>query len=111
MVFAVKIDHRVVPGDYVNKIFGFAFLYICFIIGGAFLLTFSGQSISEAFCYAAANISNLGPSPLINSMGANLDYALLPPLAKWTLMTLMLAGRLEIFALLAIVSPSYWRRR
>jgi trk system potassium uptake protein TrkH len=44
-------------------------------------------------------------------MGANLDYALLPPLAKWTLMTLMLAGRLEIFALLAIVSPSYWRRR
>lgn len=111
VVFAVKIDHRVVPGDYVNKIFGFAFLYICFIIGGAFLLTFSGQSISEAFCYAAANISNLGPSPLINSMGANLDYALLPPLAKWTLMTLMLAGRLEIFALLAIVSPSYWRRR
>lgn len=111
VVFTVKIDHRVVPGEYVNKIFGFVFLYICFIIGGAFVLTFSGQSIADAFCLAAANISNLGPSPLINSLGANLDYALLPPLAKWTLMALMLAGRLEIFALLAIVSPSYWRRR
>lgn len=111
VVFSVKIDHKVVAGDYVNKIFGFVFLYICFIIGGAFMLTFSGQGIADAFCYAAANISNLGPSPLINSLGANLDYAMLPSLAKWTLMALMLAGRLEIFALLAIVSPSYWRSR
>jgi trk system potassium uptake protein TrkH len=60
---------------------------------------------------AAANISNLGPSPLINSLGASLDYALLPTLSKWVLIILMLAGRLEIFALLAIVSPSYWKRR
>lgn len=111
VVFSVKIDHKVVPGDYVNKIFGFVFLYICFIIGGAFVLTFSGSSITDAFCLAAANISNLGPSPLINSLGASLDYAALPTLAKWTLMVLMLAGRLEIFALLAIVSPAYWRRR
>lgn len=111
VVFSVKIDHKVVPGEYVNKIFGFVFLYICFIIGGAFVLTFSGSSIADAFCLAAANISNLGPSPLINSLGASLDYAALPDLAKWTLMTLMLAGRLEIFALLAIVSPAYWRRR
>lgn len=111
VVFSVKIDHKVVPGEYVNKIFGFVFLYICFIIGGAFLLTLSGSGIADAFCMAAANISNLGPSPLINSMGASLDYALLPATAKWTLMALMLAGRLEIFALLAIVSPSYWRRR
>ena len=111
VVFTVKIDHKVVPSDYVNKIFGFVFLYICFIIGGAFVLTFSGSSIADAFCMAAANISNLGPSPLINSLGASLDYAALPDLAKWILMILMLAGRLEIFALLAIVSPSYWKRR
>lgn len=111
VVFTVKIDRQVVPGHYVNKIFGFVFLYICFVIAGAFMLTLCGSSIADAFCMAAANISNLGPSPLINSMGANLDYAMLPTVAKWTLMVLMLAGRLEIFALLAIVSPSYWKRR
>lgn len=111
VVFTIKIDHKVVPSDYVNKIFGFLFLYLCFIIAGAFLLTLSGSSIAEAFCMASANISNLGPSPLINSLGANLEYASLPLLSKWTLMMLMLAGRLEIFALLAIVSPSYWKRR
>ncbi|MBP3762649.1 MAG: TrkH family potassium uptake protein [Bacteroidales bacterium] len=111
VVFTVKIDRKVVPGEYVNKIFGFVFLYICFIIGGAFLLTLCGSGIAEAFCLAAANISNLGPSPLINSLGASLDYALMPTAAKWVLIALMLAGRLEIFALLAIVSPSYWRLR
>ncbi len=111
VVFTIKIDHKVVPSDYVNKIFGFLFLYLCFIIGGAFLLTLSGSSIADAFCLSSANISNLGPSPLINSLGANLEYASLPLLSKWTLMALMLAGRLEIFALLAIVSPAYWKRR
>ena len=111
VVFSVKIDRKVVPTDYVNLIFGFLFLYLCFIIGGAFLLTFSGSSIAEAFCLAAANISNLGPSPLINGMGASIEYAMMPNLAKWTLMILMLAGRLEIFTLVAVVSPSYWKRR
>ncbi len=110
-VFAIKIDRRVVPGDYVNKIFGFVFLYICFITGGAFLLTIGGSSISESFCLSAANISNLGPSPLINTLGASLDYAALPTLSKWTLMVLMLAGRLEIFALLAMFTPAYWRKK
>ena len=110
-VFVVKIDHKPVPPDYVNKIFGFMFLYICFILAGAFLLTFGGSSIPEAFCLAAANISNLGPSPLINSLGASLDYVALPALSKWTLIVLMLAGRLEIFALLAVFIPVYWKRR
>ncbi len=108
-VFTIKIDSKVVPAEYVNKIFGFVFLYICFIIVGAFMLTLGGSSIADAFCMAAANISNLGPSPLINSLGASLDYAALPVLSKWTLMVLMLAGRLEIFALLAIFTPAYWR--
>lgn len=111
VVFSVKIDRRVVASDYVNRIFGFVFLYLCFIIGGAFVLTLCGSGIADAFCLSAANISNLGPSPLINGLGASIEYSLMTPLAKYTLMILMLAGRLEIFALLAVVSPSYWKRR
>ena len=110
-VFTIRIDNQVVPSEYVNKIFGFVFLYILFIIFGAFALTLGGSGIADSFCLAAANISNLGPSPLINTMGANLEYAMLPVGSKWTLMVLMLAGRLEIFALLAIVTPAYWKKR
>lgn len=110
-VLSVRIDRQTVPSDYVNKIFGFVFLYILFIIGGAFALTLCGIGIADAFCVAAANISNLGPTPIVGAAGAGLYYTMLPTAAKWILMILMLAGRLEIFALLAILSPSYWKRR
>ncbi len=109
-VFHVKINREVVETEYINKVFAFVFLYIVFIAGGAFVLTLCGSNIPAAVCMAAANISNLGPSPLINSLGASLDYSLLPALSKWTLTVLMLAGRLELFALIAIFSPAYWRR-
>lgn len=101
-VFCVKVDDMVVDDEYNNKVFAFVFLYITFALGGAFVLTLCGCSLPESVCMAAANIGNLGPSPLINNLGANLDYAMLPSLAKWVLMFLMLAGRLEIFALMAL---------
>lgn len=109
-VFHVKVNHEVVETEYINKVFAFVFLYIVFIAGGAFVLTLCGSNIPESVCMAAANISNLGPSPLINSLGASLDYSMLPVLSKWTLIILMLAGRLELFALIAIFSPAYWKR-
>ena len=109
-VFVVTMDEHRIDDDYINKIFGFVFMYIMFIVLGAFVLTITGLSIPTAVCVAATNIANLGPSPLIDMMGAQFDYASLMPLAKWTLIALMLVGRIEIFAILAIFSPAYWRR-
>lgn len=109
-IFRVKVNGEVVSHEYINKIFAYIFLYIVFIVGGAFVLTLCGSSIPDAVCMAAANISNLGPSPLINNLGGSLDYSLLPDLGKWTLTVLMLAGRLELFALIAIFSSAYWKR-
>lgn len=108
-VFRVKVNGEVVEDSYIHKIFAFVFLYIAFIVAGAFVLTLCGTNIPEAVCMAAANVSNLGPSPLINNLGGSLDYSLLPAVGKLTLVVLMLAGRLEIFALVAVFSPSYWR--
>ena len=110
-IYRVKLNGQLVEKDYISKVFAFVFLYIVFIVAGGFVLTICGCSIPDAICMAAANISNLGPSPLINSLGGSLNYALLPALAKWILAVLMLAGRVELFALLAIVSPAYWRIR
>lgn len=109
-VFSVKIDDTRIPDEYINKIFAFVFLYISFIIGGAFVLTLCGLEIPTAVCVAATNMANLGPSPLINNLGADFDYCTLLPFAKWTLIVLMLVGRIEIFAIIAIFSPAYWRR-
>ena len=100
-VFRVKMDGQVVENNYINKIFAFVFLYIASIAIGAFVLTICGCTIPDATCMAAANIGNLGPSPLINNLGGSLDYSTLPSLGKWTLTLLMLSGRLEIFAVAA----------
>ncbi|MCQ2278060.1 MAG: TrkH family potassium uptake protein [Bacteroidales bacterium] len=108
-VFSVTIDDTRISDDYINKIFGFVFMYVMFIVGGGFVLTICGLDIPTAVCVSAANIANLGPSPLIDVLGANFDYVTLVPLAKWTLIVLMLVGRIEIFAIIALFSPAYWR--
>ena len=110
-VLSVKVNGKVVEDSYVIRIFSFIFLYLLFVAVGAFVLTICGSDIPNAFCMAAANIGNLGPSPVINSLGANLDYVQLQPVAKWTMMVLMLAGRIEIFAIVSILLPAYWRRK
>ena len=110
VVFTVRIDKNIISDEYINKIFAFVFMYFLFIVGGSFILTLCDLTIPQAVCMAAANISNLGPTPILGEVGAHITYAALPAVAKWTLILLMLVGRVEIFAILAIVSPAYWRR-
>lgn len=110
LVRVVKVNGAMIPNEYVGKVFAFVFLYLCFVVGGAFVLTLCGVDIPNAMCMAAANISNLGPSTLLNNLGGSIDYASLMGVGKWTLITLMVVGRVEIFAILAIFSPAYWRR-
>lgn len=110
-VMAVKVSGQVVETEYVSKIYSFIFLYLLFVVVGAFVLVLCGLDIPNALCMAAANVGNLGPSPVLHSIGASMDYVLLSPVAKWTMMVMMLAGRLEIFALVAVFMPIYWKRR
>lgn len=110
-VMCVKVNGNVVADEYIRRVFSFVFLYLMLVAVGAFVLTLCGINISNALCMAAANMGNLGPSPVINNLGASLDYIQMMPVAKWTVMSLMLAGRLEIFAIVAILLPSYWRKR
>lgn len=108
-VFSVMVEGERIPPAYIKKVFAFIFLYLCFLAGGAFLLTLGGENIPDAVCFAVSNMGNIGPSPMMNNLGMTIDYAMLSDFSKWTLMVLMLAGRIEIFALLALVSPSYYR--
>jgi len=110
-VVSVKVDGKAVGEDYVRRVYVFIFLYLAFAMAGAFVYTLCDMSIADALCVAVANISNLGPSPILNGMGTGLDYAALPLAAKWCTMALMLAGRLEIYAFIAVFMPAFWKRR
>jgi trk system potassium uptake protein TrkH len=107
-VAPVKIDGKVIKMDYINKIFAFLFMYFIFMVSGAFVLMCCGFGLADSMAVVSANIANIGP--VIDTMGASWCYADFPLAAKVTIIVEMLMGRLEIFAIIAIFSPSYWRR-
>lgn len=107
-VVPVKIDGNVIQLSYINKIFAFIFMYFVFMVAGAFVLMCCGLNLSDSMGVITANIANIGP--VIDTLGATWSYADLPVVAKIVIIVEMLIGRLEIFAIIAIFSPSYWRR-
>ena len=87
-------------------IFIFSFLLIFVII--ALLLSLSGLDFLTAISGAASAISNVGPG-LGDMIGPDGNYKAIPDISKWILSFGMLLGRLELFAILVLFFPSFWR--
>ena len=76
---------------------------------GVIGLTMAGNDFTHAFALSAASISNIGP--VMGSLADGFSYNDLTSLSKYLIITLMLIGRLEIYAFFAILSPSVWSKR
>ncbi len=107
-VTAVVIDKRVLAPELVHKTVAFLCLYCIVIAGGAFLLTPFGVPVSDSLFTALSCVSNSGISP--SALGMSTDIALLPAAPKLILGLLMLIGRLEIFTIIILFTPSFWRK-
>lgn len=107
-VLSVKVNGRVVNPDLVSKVIAFLCIYMLLIVGGGMALTLFDVPIVDAFFSSFSCLSNTGLGAGITGYGSN--YDILPDAAKWILSTLMLIGRLEIFTVLVILTPSFWRR-
>ena len=88
------------------KIFIFSYLFLFLII--AMLLSITGLDFLSAISGAATSISNVGPG-LGEMIGPNGDFSEVSDTSKWILSFAMLVGRLEIFAVLVLFLPSFWR--
>ncbi|MDP1709089.1 MAG: TrkH family potassium uptake protein [Gammaproteobacteria bacterium] len=104
----LKLSGKVVPDRTVAAISAFFATYLaCFgLIGLA--ISAQGVEMVTAFSATAAAINNLGPG--LNGVGPASNYAALPEAAKWMLSFAMLLGRLEIFTLLVLLTPAFWRK-
>jgi trk system potassium uptake protein TrkH len=108
-VFIPYYNHKPIPETVSESVMGFFFLYmLCFGILAA-LLAAIGLDFITAVSGAATAISNVGPGlgPIIGPAG---NFDSLPDSAKWLLSFGMLLGRLELFTVLVMLSPSFWRR-
>jgi trk system potassium uptake protein TrkH len=102
----VKIGKTPVSDSVIDAVWGFFAAYVAVFVVMMLLLMASGLDQITAFSAVAATINNLGPG--LGEVGAN--YAGLSDFAKWVLCLSMLMGRLEIFTLLVLFTPAFWRK-
>jgi len=105
-IFAIKVNNKALAPKIVGAVWGFFALYIfCFSVMYLLLMA-TGLDIITSFSAVTACLNNLGPG--LGDVSANFGDINSP--SKWVLCVAMLLGRLEIFTLLVVLTPAFWRR-
>jgi trk system potassium uptake protein TrkH len=107
-VTQIKVGGKVVPDDVLRSVVGFLALYMGLFALSAVILAGIGVDFRTSFSAIAASIGNIGPG--FGLVGPAGNYAQIPFLGKWLLIWCMLLGRLEIFAVIILVVPEFWRK-
>ena len=107
-IMSVRVNGKVVSDDIVGKVIAFLCIYMLLISIGGTAMAAMGVPIIDAFFSAFSCMSNTGLGAGITGYGGS--YEMLPDAAKWLLSFLMLTGRLEIFTVLLLFAPSFWRK-
>lgn len=104
----MKIASHVIPNQIVFSVLGFIFLYFMSVAVLTFVLLISGLDFISAFSAIIASINNAGPG--LGVVGPASNFGVLTDFQTWVCTLAMLLGRLEIFTLLIIFTPRFWRR-
>lgn len=107
-VLPVKLGKKVVSADTLHGIWGLTFLYLLVFSLASLALSMMGSDILTSISAVATTLGNVGPG--LSAVGPTDNFAHLPTAAKWILTSCMLAGRLEIYTLLILLLPEFWRK-
>jgi len=107
-IFVLNYNNQKVEDSFVNSVIVFIFSYLFIFLIIAILLSITGLDFLSAISGAATSISNVGPG-LGEMIGPNGNFSQVSDISKWILSFGMLLGRLEIFAVLVLFLPSFWR--
>ena len=107
-ILPIRLDHRVVPDGILRNVLSFIVFYVGLIGLGTLLMGFMGLDIWSAFSATFSCVGNVGPA--FGAMGPTENYTHVPVAGKWVLSILMMAGRLEIFTVLLLFTPAFWKR-
>jgi len=107
-VTSVKLGGRAVPSEILSSIWGFFILYLILFVASTLAMSFLGLDLISAFASVAACIFNVGPG--LGVVGPVNNYLGIPLVGKWVLIFCMLLGRLEIYTIIVLLMPEYWRK-
>jgi trk system potassium uptake protein TrkH len=105
-VFILKINQKLIPEHVIDAVWGFVGVYV--VLFNLILLTLMacGLDFLSAWSAVIASIANVGPG--LGSVALN--YSALNDAAKWILSFAMIVGRLEIFTVMVLFTPAFWRQ-
>ncbi len=107
-IIPVRYNNKPVSKEIVYNILGFFILYMLLFIIGALVLGFLGLDFKTAIGGAASSLGNVGPA--LGDLGPLENYNALPVAGKWWCSFLMLLGRLELFTVLILFTPFFWKK-
>ena len=107
-VLPVRINRQVISSTTKSAILAFTFLYIAIVFIGWLLLMILGVGFEEAYSVVISSLGNVGPG--IGKCGPSYSWSGLPDMAKWISALLMLIGRLELFTVLLLFTPGFWKK-
>lgn len=107
-VSRIKIGGKAVPDDVMKSVIGFLALYICLFAICSILLAGTGVDFVTSISAVASSIGNIGPG--FGAVGPVSNYAGIPYMGKWLLIWCMLLGRLEIYTVIILLVPEFWRK-
>lgn len=106
-VIPVRFNDTSVPSEIISNILAFFLFYIGIFVFGTLVMSLVGLDFHSAMGAVATSLGNVGPA--IGSVGPSDNFAHIADFGKWFLSFLMLLGRLELFTILIILSPAFWK--
>lgn len=107
-ILPVRINKQVISSSIVSTVLAFCFIYITIIVISTLLMMAMGVGAEESIGCVISSIGNMGPG--LGETGPAYSWNALPDAAKWLLSLLMLLGRLELFTVLLLFTPDFWKR-
>jgi trk system potassium uptake protein len=107
-IIPVRFNGKAVSPEIIHMVMAFFLFYVLIFFAGTILMTLMGINFDTAIGVSIASLGNIGPG--IGQVGPAYNYSFLPGAAKWLSSFMMLLGRLELFTILILFSPAFWRK-
>lgn len=107
-VIPLKYSGQTVKEDIITKVLAFVLLYLMVVVSGIFILTLTGMPFQESIGSMITCLGGVGPG--LGAVGPAGNFADIPEISKWFLSFVMLIGRLELFTVLVLFTPVFWKK-
>lgn len=107
-IIPVRYNGHLMKEDITTRVLAFVLLYFMIVAIGSIVLSFNGMGFEEALSGMITSLSDVGPG--LGEIGPTKNFYYLSDFAKWFLAIIMLIGRLELFTVLLILTPAFWKK-